>query len=246
MAEVTCITQARMTSTRLPGKILMPVMGRPLLEYHIRRLQQVGEIDNLIVATTINADDDPVVTLCDELGVTIYRGPEHDVLSRFLGAGEMVDSEVIVRVTADCPLIDPRLVGQLIDFYTSNSDVDYSALDRGIICSGLDCEIFTFEMVKQADAMAVSDHQREHVTPYFYQNTDSFRQQLLQVPTEPFTQYHWSVDTPEDFELVGKMIGQIAANKGVAATDKGPIDFDYHDCLAVMKNNPEWALINPR
>src|SRR5512135_1285415 len=107
---VVAITQARMTSTRLPGKVLLPVLGRPMLAYHVERLRRCRRIDTLVVATTINATDEPIVRFCAEAGVACYRGPEEDVLARYHGCAALYRAEVVVRLTSDCPLIDPEIV----------------------------------------------------------------------------------------------------------------------------------------
>lgn len=120
------IVQARMTSTRLPGKVLLPVLGKPLLEYQLERLRRVKKADGIVIATTVNAADQPIVELCRRLDIPYYRGPEQDVLARYYEAAVHYGAEAVVRVTSDCPLIDPAVVDQVIGFYFSRrGEFDY-------------------------------------------------------------------------------------------------------------------------
>ena len=144
--KIVIIVQARMTSTRLPGKILLPVLGKPLLEYQIERLKRCNKADEIVIATTINSSDQPVVNLCERLGIAYYRGSECDVLARYFEAAVASQADVIVRVTSDCPVIDPTVIKQCIDFYLKHYPYyDYvsNSLQR-TYPRGMDTEVFSF------------------------------------------------------------------------------------------------------
>ena len=140
--RIVAISQARMTSTRLPGKVLMPAAGRPLLAHHLDRLSRTPGLDAVVLATTVNAADDPVAACAESLGVQVFRGDEQDVLGRFAGAAALARADLVVRVTADCPLIDPALIGRLIAAFRDDPSLDYLSIDSTRYPRGLDAEIF--------------------------------------------------------------------------------------------------------
>lgn len=230
------IVQARMTSTRLPGKILKPVGGKPLLDYQIERLRQVKAADEIIIATTTNETDEPILELCGRLGVSTYRGPEGDVLARYYGAAQAYGLELIVRVTSDCPVIDPEVVNNLIEFYLDNqATCDYAAntLQR-TFPRGMDTEVFPFRVLEEAYREAQALPEREHVTPFIYGSPQRYR--LANVAyAEDQSRHRWTVDTPEDFELIERIIGSLY-----------PVNpqFRLADILRLLELNPDWVEIN--
>ncbi|HBQ25201.1 MAG TPA: acylneuraminate cytidylyltransferase, partial [Syntrophomonas sp.] len=160
------IVQARMTSTRLPGKVLKEVLGKPLLEYQIERLRQVRLADELVIATTTNDTDQPIVELCEHLGGAYYRGSEEDVLSRYYEAATQFKADAVVRVTSDCSLIDPGVMDEVIGLYINNRDnYDYvsNTLER-TYPRGLDTEVFSMAALEKAYKEAGEQPDREHVT----------------------------------------------------------------------------------
>ncbi|NLX01599.1 MAG: NTP transferase domain-containing protein, partial [Syntrophomonadaceae bacterium] len=162
------IDQARMTSTRLPGKVMKEVLGKPLLEYQIERLKRTNEADELVIATTTNNTDQPIVEICKRLGVAYYRGSEEDVLSRYYEAATKFGADVVVRVTSDCPLIDPTVVDKVIKHYKDNWDkYDYvsNTLTR-TYPRGMDTEVFSYKVLQEVYYNAQEQPEREHVTPY--------------------------------------------------------------------------------
>ena len=229
---VAIIAQARMTSTRLPGKVLMEVNGRSLIEIQLARLARAAHADRVIVATTTNAADDPIVALAERLGAGVHRGSEHDVLARYHGAAADAGATTIVRVTADCPLIDPAVVDRVIARF-AEGDVDYasSSLVR-TYPRGLDVEAFSFAALDEAHAEAVDPAEREHVTPFLYLRPERYR--LANVPYEgpDASRHRWTVDTPEDFELIRRMLEAL------------PEGFTLADALALIDAHPEWTAIN--
>jgi spore coat polysaccharide biosynthesis protein SpsF len=234
--KVGIITQSRMTSTRLPGKVLMPVMGKPLLEYQIERLQRVKRADEIVIATTMNDTDQPIVNLAERLGVQIFRGPEEDVLARYYGAAQENGFDVVVRVTSDCPLIDPEVVDKVIGTYLENHEhCDYvSNCLKRTFPRGMDTEAFPFRLLEKAFLEASEETYREHVTPYIYENDQKFH--LLNVEHQWDESHHrWTVDTPEDFELIELILETLYPINPV---------FKLEDVLALMKAHPNWIEIN--
>lgn len=228
------IVQARMTSTRLPGKVLKSVLGKPLLEYQIERLRRVKNANQIVIATTVNETDQPIVDFCKRLDIAYYRGSEEDVLSRYYEAATKYDADVVVRVTSDCPLIDPQVIDQTIKHFLEN-DCDYVSnnLER-TYPRGMDTEVFSYQGLHTAFAEAVEKPEREHVTPFFYRHPERFRLASIQY-NENFSQYRWTVDTSEDFELICKIIEALYPVKP---------DFTLEDVLELIKKCPDWHLIN--
>jgi spore coat polysaccharide biosynthesis protein SpsF len=227
------IIQARMNSSRLPGKVLKTVLGKTLLEYQIERLSRVNKADKIIVATTVNPIDDAIIELCDRLKVSTYRGSESDVLSRYVGAAQRFDSATIVRITSDCPLIDPGLIDRAIEFYQSNH-FDYVSTDEEIYPRGMDVEIFSHEMLKIAYLNAQKPHEREHVTPYFYQNFERFSSGTYSENLQA-AHHRLTVDTPEDFQLIQLLLESLYP--------KNP-QFNLDNILQCLTEHPEWNNIN--
>ncbi|CDX03136.1 Spore coat polysaccharide biosynthesis protein F, CMP-KDO synthetase [Desulfitobacterium hafniense] len=230
------IVQARMTSTRLPGKVLMPVLGKPLLEYQIERLRRVGNSQEIIVATTTNVTDQPIVDLCRRLEVKMFRGPEEDVLTRYYEAAEENALDIVVRITSDCPLIDPNVVERVITFfleYAGNYDYVSNSL-QGTYPQGMDTEVFSYKALSEAYREAARQMEREHVTPFFYLNPRRYCLGNVMYK-EDQSRHRWTVDTLEDFKLVAKIIEYFY-----------PLNpcFTLEDILKLLNKNPDWFAIN--
>ena len=230
------IVQARMTSTRLPGKVLKEVLGKSLLAYQIERLRKVKLADNIVIATTVNATDDRIVEFCMENDVDYYRGSEQDVLARYMGAARKYSSQTIVRVTSDCPLIDPDVVDRVIStFVRAAGKADYvsNTLLR-TYPRGLDTEVFSYPVLEEAFSRGADPAEREHVTPYIYHRPDRFC--LLSVAQDTDLSAHrWTVDTQEDFDLIRLMLESLYPIKP---------DFRMKDCIELLENHPDWIAIN--
>lgn len=228
------IVQARMTSTRLPGKVLLEVAGKPLLEYQIERLRRATLADRIVVATTVNQADQPIVALCERLGVPVWRGSEHDVLARYHDAALAHQAEVVVRVTSDCPVIDPRVLDDTIDYYR-RGQFDYvsNSLEQSFP-RGLDAEVFAFQALAEAHAEAVDGEEREHVTPFLYRRPQRYRLANFAC-AQDLSGHRWTVDTPEDFALVSQLVGALY-----------PVlpRFALHDMVAWLKGRPEVSALN--
>ncbi len=230
------IVQARMASTRLPGKVMKHVLGKPLLEYQIERLKRVKLADEIVIATTTNQTDEPIIDLCNTLSVARFRGSEDDVLARYYGAATAYQADIVIRVTSDCPLIDPQVINQVIDYYLQNqSNYDYvSNSIKRTYPRGMDTEVFSFLVLQQAFLEATAPPDREHVTPFIYRQLERYRCGHFMYP-EDCSHHRWTVDTPEDFELIQKIIEAVYPNKSC---------FTLEDCLRLLQQHPDWYLIN--
>jgi len=225
-----------MGSTRLPGKILKKVMNKSLLEYQIERLNKVNNVNDIVVATTINRIDQPVVELCEKLNCSYFRGSEDDVLLRYYEAAVKFRAECIIRVNADCPLIDPDIVSEILGYYQSNCDkFDYvsNILEKGYPV-GLHTEVFSMEALNEANSNSNSLIEREHVTPYIYRNPNIFRLFSYSIKKD-FSKYRWTIDYPEDFELIRIILENIYINKQ---------NFNMYDVINFLESNPELLKIN--
>lgn len=231
--KVGIITQARMTSTRLPGKVLKEVKGVPLLRYHLDRLSWAGV--PVVVATTVNREDDPIVNLCESLGVSCFRGDEFDVLGRFYGAAAKAHFDTVVRVTSDCPLIDGRMIAKaLVQFEKTGSPHTYlSNCLKRTFPRGFDFEIFSFEDLQDANQKATEQSQREHVTPYINQNISGRIRILDFVSDIDLSSWRLTVDEVDDFKLMTRLI-----------EDYGCAAVDYSGIKDVLMAHPELKKIN--
>ncbi len=230
------IVQARMTSTRLPGKVLKEVNGKPLLAYQIERLRRVSRATDIVVATTVNDADLPIVDLCGRLDIPVTRGSEHDVLARYYEAAKLHDADVVVRVTSDCPVIDPAVIDEVIGFYLAHS-ADYDYVSNALTQSypyGMAVEVLPFNVLEEAHCEASAKHEREHVTPFVYARPERYRIGHVVHP-ENLSHHRWTVDTPEDFELVRRIIEALYPGKPM---------FDTQDMLDLLEHHPEWSEIN--
>jgi spore coat polysaccharide biosynthesis protein SpsF len=212
-ASVTAVVQARMSSTRLPGKVLRPLGDSTVLGQVIRRLQACASLSRIVVATTIEAADDAVVRESRSLGALVTRGDQDDVLGRYLQAFDEHGGDVGVRVTSDCPFLDPGVVDRAVrrllaadprPHYLSNT------LHR-TFPRGYDVEIFLVEALRIAGREAVQPGEREHVTPFLYRNPDRFRLESLERP-DPRGSAEWrlTLDTPEDWDVIRAVFDRLA------------------------------------
>lgn len=195
-----------MTSTRLPGKVLANVGGRPMLEQQIRRLAMTRSIDEFVIATTENSADDPLVALAKRLFVRCHRGSEDDVLARVVDAAQATRAQVVVRVTADCPLLDPGLVDEVVAAIINDPQCDYASnvLDR-TYPRGLDVEAVRMDALERVAATATSREAREHVTWHIVREDPSSFQTVSVHAAEDNTDLRWTVDTRDDLELVRRI-----------------------------------------
>jgi len=230
------IIQARMTSTRLPGKILKTVLGKPLLEYQIERLRRVQYADSIIIATTLNETDQPIIDFCNAMDIPFFRGSEEDVLSRYFYAAEKYKADTVVRITSDCPLIDPGVIDKVVQCFTGNyPQFDYvSNTQTRSYPRGMDTEVFSARILKEIFYEAKDQSDREHVTGFIYRNTNKYRSANVS-HLENYSAYRLTVDTAEDFELIRRIIECLY-----------PVNplFALEDIIKLLKDNPDLPLIN--
>ena len=234
MSNPVIIVQARMTSTRLPGKVLKTVLGKTMLEFLVERLRRVRNVHRLVIATTDNATDEPIVKICTELGVDCFRGSELDVLARYHGAAVQFRADPIIRVTSDCPVIDPTLVESVVDTYLKGS-FDYVCTDRGTYPVGMNTEVVSFAALERAMRDSVVQYDREHVTPYIYKTRpDLFRiHKVVQLVDQ--SSHRWTLDTADDLQLLSLIFENLyPSNK----------NFSIQDMITLMEKNPDWKNIN--
>ncbi len=236
-SRTVAIVQARTGSTRLPGKVLLPLLGQPILTRVMRRTSRALTLDAVVVATTTRSDDDPIVALAAAEGWPVVRGHETDLLDRYLTAARDQVADVIVRITSDCPLIDPGVIDRVVDAFRS-AKVDYASntIEPRTYPRGLDVEVMARAALERAEREDADPAWREHVTPYIYRHPGRFR--LLRVAAEggrDHADQRWSVDTPEDLRLVEQIYETL-----------GRDDFTWLEALAVVETHPAWGSINRR
>ena len=222
------VVQARMGSTRLPGKVLKDIAGRPMLSYQMERLRRVKRAERIVVATTDQPADDAVERFCQKEKIACVRGSEDDVLARYHLATERFPADVVVRITADCPLIDPAVVDEAIaayepDYVSNMLEITYPY--------GMAVEVFSAQALREAHREAKDPAEREHVTPFIWRRPQRYR--LKSLTMAPNLSHHrWTVDTPEDFELVSRLLKTLKPH------------FTLQDVLAVLDEHPDWCAIN--
>jgi spore coat polysaccharide biosynthesis protein SpsF len=231
--KIVAIIQARMGSTRLPGKVLMDLGGETVLARVLGRLRRAIMIEEIVVATTDSAADDAIIRECERLEASCFRGSEDDVLDRYYEAARMFAAEAVVRITSDCPVIDPDLVDETIRVFQ---------LQCGDYCSnsfprtyprGLDIEVFSMNALEQGWRHAYQPYEREHVTPYFYEHPELFRLVSHQGQID-YSRYRWTLDTEEDLELLREIYARFG-NKD---------DFSWREVIQLMEREPELAELN--
>jgi len=198
---IVAIIQARMSSTRLPGKVLADVNGTPMLAMVVARVRRARAVDRVVVATSTGCADDAIVRFCEEHGIEVFRGSEDDVLDRYWRAAQASGADAVVRVTADCPLIDPAVIGLVVeDFERGGADYVSNTITR-TFPDGLDVEVMRVEALERAWREAALPSEREHVTPYIWKHPELFPQRQVAQPDD-LSELRWTVDEPRDLELV--------------------------------------------
>lgn len=229
--RVVAVVQARTGSSRLPGKVLLPLGGRPVLGWVVRAAQEAG-VDEVVVATSTAPGDDVVADLAHELGVEVVRGSELDVLQRFVRAAEQTGADAVVRLTADCPLLDPALIRGVVAAWRADPSLDYVATTLvRTLPRGLDVELVSREALNRADREAV-DHHRVHVTSWLYAGPELHRTLGLVVQPDSHD-LRVTLDTPEDAAL----LEAVAAELG----DRAPA---WRDLVTVLRERPDLTALN--
>ncbi|NIM94808.1 MAG: NTP transferase domain-containing protein [Anaerolineales bacterium] len=237
--RIVAIVQARMGASRLPGKVLLDIQGVPMLGRVIQRVIRARTVDDVVIATTVNPGDDSIVRYCQDLDYTWFRGDEEDVLNRYANAAAMSKADIIVRITADCPLMDPELIDRTVEaFLARYPDIDFGS-NRGTdrlertFPIGMDIEVMSNEALNRADVEAKKAHEREHVTPYLYEEPGRFRTMSIDSGGD-YGALRWTVDTPEDLEFI----------REVYARFHGRDDFGWMEVMAILEQEPELMKIN--
>jgi spore coat polysaccharide biosynthesis protein SpsF len=229
------IIQARMGSSRLPGKVLLPLGRRLALDHVIERARAARNVDQVVVATSTLGTDDPIAEYCLTRGIACSRGSESDVLARYLHAMRQFPSEIVVRLTADCPLTDPFIIDELVATLKDSAPaLDYhsNTLPPRRIPHGLDVEVFRREALERAGREAVRPEEREHVTPYIYRHPELFRITQAHMPQD-LSGHRWTLDTEADRRLLDNIL-----------TELKPGNYRWQDSLAVLDRHPDWMGIN--
>ena len=234
MKKVVAIIQARMGSTRLPGKVLKEIVGKPMLWHVINRVKNAKELDDIVIATTNLKEDTQILDLASEIGVKTYAGSESDILDRYYQAAIMSKADVIVRITADCPLADPNVINKVVRYYLSN-DFDYvSTSIKPTYPDGIDVEVFSFASLEKAWVEAKLASEREHVTPYIWKNPSIFI--IRNFENEDDISYmRWSVDEQRDLEFMREVYSKLYAKDTL---------FYMEDVLDLLRKKPELTDIN--
>lgn len=226
------LIQARLSSSRLPGKVLMDIEGVPMLAHVVERVSAARLLDGVAVATSTDSSDDRLAAYCRANGIRHHRGPLDDVLARFVQAGKREEADVIVRVTADCPLIDPALIDAVVTMRDAHrADYASNVLSRRYP-RGLDVEVFTAEALARADREGKAPHHREHVTPYLYEEPGRFQVVGLDCERD-LSAHRWTVDTAADLDLV----------RAVQQRLDNPLA-GWREVLAVVEREPNLARRN--
>lgn len=228
--KTVAIIQARMGSSRLPGKVLEDLGGRQVIAWTVDAARAISGIDQVVVATSDQPADDALVHWCAGYGVTCYRGPEEDVLERFVIAARAEDADRVMRLTADCPLLDPQVCG-LVVALMEKSGADYTCnFDPRSWPDGLDCEIFSMELLAETAAKVEAKFDREHVTPYMRANRYRFRIEQVMCPIPGIADQRWTLDTPNDLEFLRAVVSQLRVRGGFPA---------WLDILNLIDANPD-------
>lgn len=229
-----CIVQARMGSSRLPGKVLAELAGRPMLEQILNRLRRARTLDRIVVATSNLPQDQPIVDHCAAIGQECFAGSHDDVLDRFARAAEAFAADTIVRVTADCPLIDPQVVDKVVGMLHENIEIDCACnfFPRRTFPRGLDVEAVTRATLDQLATTLIEPRFREHVTLGIYEKPERYRIGSL-FSDQDWSGLRWTVDEPADLNLV----------RAIYASFGGRF-FSWRQCLVAYRHHPQWREFN--
>ncbi len=232
--KIVIVVQARMGSGRLPGKVLRPLVGKPMLVHLLERLQTCRSNCELAVATSREPQDGPIVDWARSLGVYVHQGSENDVVERYYETVSALGADAVARVTADCPFIDPQVVDQVVEaFREAQPDYAANVLER-TWPRGLDVDIYSARVIEAIHRDAAAGAEREHLDLHVLGNPARFSALSVR-GSRDYSTKRWTVDTPEDMELVRRVYAELYARLGV---------FGWRDVLTLLRTNPEWETIN--
>jgi spore coat polysaccharide biosynthesis protein SpsF len=227
-----------MSSKRLPGKVMLPILGKPLLIRMLERVQAAKFIGQLVVATSTNPDDDEIEKLCTNENIICYRGHLTDLLDRHYQVAKLYNADAIVKIPSDCPLIDPSVIDRVIDHYVKSDKFDLvSNLHPASYPDGNDVEILSFAALECAWKDAVKDYEREHTTPFIWEHDEHFAigNVIWETGLDYSSSHRWTIDFPEDYEFIRKVYVELYPENPA---------FDLNDILNLLKRKPEIAEIN--
>jgi len=230
--RVVAIIQARMSSTRLPGKVLMPLAGKPVLGHVVERIRACHTIADVVVATSIDVTDDAIEAWCQSSNVSCYRGSLNDVLDRYYQASLVNGADAVVRITADCPAIDPSIVDEVVHGFLAGGYEFYGL--AGEFPDGLDCTVFAFSALARAWREAALPSEREHVGPYIEKHPEIFKSGGLK-KFSGLSHYRWTLDEPRDYEFLQRIFTKLYQQDQL---------FLASDVLTLLENEPELFQIN--
>lgn len=232
--SIIAIVQARVGSSRLPGKVLLPLAGKKVLEHVVQRVRRARRVVKVVVATTIAEEDLKIAGLCAEKKICLYVGSEEDVLDRYYQAARLFRADHIVRITADCPAIDPRIIDRVVSYHLeSQSDYTSNTMSE-TFPDGQDVEVFTVAALSRAWKEAILVSQREHVTPYMKENPKLFKLKNVS-HGENLGKMRWTLDQAEDYRFLRKIFNALYKTKK---------DFGMNDILRFLRNHPEVEKMN--
>jgi len=232
--KVVAILQARTSSSRLPNKVLLPILGKPMIEHQIDRMSFCKNIDQLVVATSNDKSDDTIENLCNKLGISCFRGDLHDVLDRFYQAAKLLKPDHIVRLTGDCPLIDPKVIDAVITKHLDDRADYTSNCCPPTYPDGLDVEVLRFSVLKESWEKAVLPSNREHVTLYVREKDNNY-QLSNYIGDVDLSEMRWTVDEPKDLEFVTKVYEELYHINN---------NFNTADILELLEDNDDISFIN--
>lgn len=236
MKRINAIVEVRMGSTRLPGKTMMPILGRPAIDFLLERLRISTKINDIIVATTINSEDDVIEEFCIQKDFICYRGSSADVLGRVYNAAKKYDTDIIVEVTGDCPLLDPWLIDECLEIFEKKGCDFLSNFIEQSYPPGIDVQIFSFGALDEMNKEALDERYREHVSLYMLKNPSKFNSHNVFAPAEYFyPDWHLELDEQKDYELICKVYEKLYPTNRV---------FKTKDIIAALKANLHWLDIN--
>lgn len=229
--KIVATIEARMTSSRLPKKVLLDLCGKPSLQHMIERLKRSRYIDDVVVATTVNETDSPVIELCQQIGCSYYRGSEEDVLLRVLDAAKSVDGDIIVETTGDCPVIDWRHVDYLVEqFFYGEYDYVSNIIER-TFPRGFDTQVFPVDVLEKVNQLTRDEADHEHVSLYIYRHPEKFRLWNWSAPQEVrHPEYEITLDTKEDYQLIQAIYNQLYEKNR---------DFGCEEVVELLNEKPE-------
>ncbi|MGG1552417.1 cytidylyltransferase domain-containing protein [Paenibacillus ferrarius] len=234
--NVVTIIQARMGSTRLPGKVLKNLADSSVLSHVVQRCKAIRNSSSVVIATTTEKEDARIVEEADRLDINCYRGSEHDVLSRYYEAAEKYEADVIVRVTSDCPMLDPEISGDTIQHFLEQDNIDYCS-NVGVrkFPRGLDTEVISFKALSKAYHRASKVYEREHVCPFIIENPTEFKVVQYQPIVPDYSLYRWTLDTEEDYKFIQEVYKHLYSRERL---------FSWEEAIQLMKDYPHLPMIN--